>query len=201
MSRRASFGFTLIEMIVAVAVFAVVATMAYSGLELMVRSRAQLEETASRQREIDLAVLRIERDLRQALARPVRGAYGEDLRALVGSESQAQWSTLDLAADQDGVRAQGERVSYALVEQKLVRISDPVLDRSPRESGRHRRLLDGVVRVRWRYLAGPRQSSDQWPPRAGITAPEILPRAVEFRIELADVGEIVRLIELPEAAR
>ena len=194
-------GFTLIELIVAVAVFAVVAVMAYSGLELLIHSRTDLEAAATRQREIELAVLRIERDLRQALARPVRGAYGEDVRAFVGAENSAQWSTLDLSADQHGVRAQAQRVSYALLDHALVRVSDPVLDRSPRETGRSRRLLADVVRIRWRYLAGPKQSSDQWPPSAGISAPEEMPRAVEFRIELADLGEIQRLVELPEAPR
>ncbi len=201
MRRARESGFTLIELIVAVAVFAVVAVMAYSGLELLIHSRTDLEGQATRQREIELAVLRIERDLRQALARPVRGAYGEDVRAFVGSENSAQWSTLDLAADEDGVRAQAQRVSYALVDRMLVRVSDRVLDRSPRETGRSRKLLGEVVRIRWRYLAGPKQDSDQWPPRAGISAPEALPRAVEFRIELADLGEIQRLVELPEAPR
>jgi len=194
-------GFTLLELIVAVAVFAVVSVMAYSGLDLMLRSRAQLETIAERQREIELAVLRVERDLRQALARPVRGAYGEDLRAFVGSEAAAQWTTLDLAASTDGVHAQPERVSYAVLDHALWRSSDQVLDSSPRETADRRRLLEDVVRIRWRFVSGPRQSLDQWPPRTGITAPELMPRAVEFRIELADVGEISRLIELPESAR
>ncbi len=199
--NRAHSGFTLLELIVAVAVFAVVSVMAYSGLDLMLRSRDQLEAQAERQREIALAVLRVERDLRQALARPVRGAYGEDLRAFVGSEAAVQWTTLDLAASEDGVHAQAERVSYAVLDHALWRTSDSVLDSSPRETATRRRLLEDVVRIRWRFVSGPRQSSDQWPPRTGVTAPEALPRAVEFRIDLSDVGEISRLIELPELAR
>lgn len=199
--QGAQSGFTLLELIVAVAVFAVVATMAYSGLDLLLRSRAGLEQASERQRAIDLTVLGLERDLRQALARPIRGAYGEELPALVGSAVTAEWTVLDLGSARDGVRMEATRVRYALVDGALWRARDAVLDRSPRESARSRRLLEGVERLSWRYLQSARQRLDQWPPRTGINAPERLPRAVEVTLVLEDRGEISRLIELPEAPR
>ena len=40
---------------------------------------------------------------------------------------------------------------------------------------------------------------DEWPPRSGPdAAPDRLPRAVEFRFELGDLGPIQRLVELPD---
>ena len=197
----ASRGFTLLELIVAVAVFAVVATLAYSGLDLMLRSRASLEGEADRQRAVELAVLGLERDLRQALARPVRGPYGEEQPALMGSAGAAEWTVLDLTSSRDGVHPVAGRVRYAVVDGALWRARDPVLDRSPRESARNRRVLEDVQRMSFRYVAGARQRLDQWPPRTGITAPERLPRAVEVTLVLADRGEISRLIELPESPR
>lgn len=194
-------GFTLLELIVAVAVFAVVATLAYSGLDLMLRSRASLEGEADRQRAVELAVLGLERDLRQALARPVRGPYGEEQPALMGSAGAAEWTVLDLTSSRDGVHPVAGRVRYAVVDGALWRARDPVLDRSPRESARNRRVLEDVQRMSWRYVASARQRLDQWPPRTGITAPERLPRAVEVTLVLADRGEISRLIELPESPR
>lgn len=197
----ASRGFTLLELIVAVAVFAVVATLAYSGLDLMLRSRASLEGEADRQRAVELAVLGLERDLRQALARPVRGPYGEEQPALMGSAGAAEWTVLDLTSSRDGVHPVAGRVRYAVVDGALWRARDPVLDRSPRESARNRRVLADVQRMSFRYVASARQRLDQWPPRTGITAPERLPRAVEVTLVLADRGEISRLIELPESPR
>jgi general secretion pathway protein J len=194
-------GFTLLELIVAVAVFAVVATIAYSGLDLVLRSRSSLEAEASRQRELDLAVLGLERDLRQALARPVRGPYGNEQPAMAGSAVAAEWTLLDLASSRQGVYPDAGRVRYELVDGALWRSRDAVLDRSPRETSRRRRVLDDVERLSFRYVASIRQRLDQWPPRTGITAPERLPRAVEVTLVLADRGEIVRLIELPEAPR
>lgn len=200
-SRNRAHGFTLLELIVAVAVFAVVATLAYSGLDLMLRSRSSLEAQAERQRAVELAVLGLERDLRQALARPVRGPYGDEQAALVGSANAAEWTVLDLTSSRDGVHPMAGRVRYAVVDGALWRARDPVLDRSPRESARNRRVLEDVQRISWRYLASARQRLDQWPPRTGITAPERLPRAVEVTLVLQDRGEISRLIELPESPR
>ncbi len=196
-----SHGFTLLELIVAVAVFAVVATIAYSGLDLLLRSRGSLEAEASRQRELDLAVLGLERDLRQALPRPVRGPYGNELPALAGTAVAAEWTLLDLSSSRQGVFPDAGRVRYEIVDGALWRSRDVVLDRSPRDSSRRRRVLDDVERLSFRYVASVRQRLDQWPPRTGITAPERLPRAVEVTLVLADRGEIVRLIELPEAPR
>lgn len=201
MSTRAQSGFTLLELIVAVAVFAVVALMAYSGLDLLLRSRSGLEQASERQRAIDLAVLNLERDLRQALPRPIRGAYGEVQSAMVGNAVAAEWTVLDLGSARDGVRMEATRVRYALVDGALWRARDAVLDRSPRESARSRRLLEGVQRLSWRYVQSARQRLDQWPPRTGISAPERLPRAVEVTLVLEDRGEISRLIELPEQPR
>lgn len=198
---RAQTGFTLLELIVAVAVFAVVATMAYSGLDLLLRSRERLEQASERQRAIDLAVLSLERDLRQALPRPIRGAYGDEQPAMTGNGVAAEWTVLDLGSARDGVRMEATRVRYAVVDGALWRARDAVLDRSPRETARSRRLLEGVERLSWRYLQSARQRLDQWPPRTGIVAPERLPRAVEVTLVLEDRGEISRLIELPEAPR
>lgn len=197
----ASAGFTLLELIVAIAVFAVVATMAYSGLDLLLRSRESLETQAQRQRELELAVLGIERDLRQALARPARGPYGDEQPALIGSGIAAEWTVLDLTSARDGVRTAALRVRYALVDGALWRSRDAVLDRSPRDTARTRKVLGDVERLSWRFVAAGRQRLDQWPPRTGITAPERLPRAVEVTLTLKGIGEIVRLVELPEAPR
>ncbi|GMU42239.1 MAG: type II secretion system minor pseudopilin GspJ [Xanthomonadales bacterium] len=186
---------------VAIAVFAVAATMAYSGLDLLLRSSASLEQGAERQREIELAVLALERDLRQALARPVRGPYGEEQSAFVGDAVAAEWTVLDLASARDGIHAQATRVRWGLLDGALWRARETVLDRSPRETTRNRRVLGGVQRLAFRYVGGGRQRLDQWPPRTGINAPERLPRAVEVSIQLQDQGEIVRLVELPEAPR
>jgi hypothetical protein len=119
---------------------------------------------------VELAVLGLERDLRQALARPVRGPYGEEQPALAGSATAAEWTVLDLTSSRDGVHPVAGRVRYTVVDGALWRARDPVLDRSPRESARSRRVLEDVQRISWRYVASARRDSTN-----GRRAPE-LPR-------------------------
>jgi general secretion pathway protein J len=198
--QRAQRGFTLLELIVAVAVLSVLSLLAYGGLDALFRSREAQLAAAERARALELAVLRIERDLRHAHPRPVRGAYGETLPALAGSEFAAEWSVLDLEATRTGIATQGLRVGYAVSDGALWRSVDPVLDRTPRDTARRRRILDQVESIRFVYRSrGERLSS--WPPRTGSSDPARLPRAVEVSLRVAGVGEIVRIIELPEAAR
>lgn len=193
-------GFTLLEVIVAVAVLSVVSLLAYGGLDAIFHSRDAQVTAAERARALELAVLRIERDLRHAHPRPVRGPYGEALPAMAGSEFAAEWSVLDLEAASTGIATQGLRVGYAVIDGALWRSVDPLLDRTPRESARRRLILEDVERISFVYRSRDERLA-AWPPRTGSSDPERLPRAVEVTLHLAGVGDIVRLIELPEAAR
>jgi len=77
-------GFTLLEVVVAVALFAVVSTLAYGGLAAVLRSREQLSEASAQLAQLQLAMQMFERDVRSAVLRPVRDGYGEVLPALMG---------------------------------------------------------------------------------------------------------------------
>ncbi len=191
-------GFTLIELLVALGVFSVVAVMSYQGLAAMARNQEGIEVAAGRQRAIELTLLRLERDLSQALARPARGPYGEDLPAMVGGDQSIEWTSMDLVAINGTVGPQLQRINYSLVGRQWRRRVDSVIDRSPRDTAAVRVVLDDVERVSWRYIENGVERIDQWPPRLGRLPSERLPRAVEIRLVLSDLGDIVRLIELPE---
>jgi len=63
-------------------------------------------------------------------------------------------------------------------------------------------MIEGLDAFRLRYRDARGEWSPAWPPPLGPDArPDALPRAVEFSLQLQDLGEIVRLVELPEAPR
>ena len=83
--RRQETGFSLIELVVALAVFAALAAAAYGGLSSVAQTRGALAEKQDRLAAIVRAVSTFERDLRQAVSRPVRGnSRGEAVPALIG---------------------------------------------------------------------------------------------------------------------
>ncbi len=79
-------GFTLLELLVALAVFAIMATAAYSGLRSVLFTRAAVEEQNRRLADVQLAVFRLAQDIEQATPRGIRDEYGDPEPALRGGD-------------------------------------------------------------------------------------------------------------------
>ncbi|MEO7916228.1 MAG: type II secretion system minor pseudopilin GspJ [Dokdonella sp.] len=199
-------GFTLVELLVAVAIFAAVAAIAYGGLAQVAQTRIALAAEQDRFAALNRAMNNIVRDLRQSVARPVRGNYGETIPALRGSSDSLELSRLGFANPLSEPRSHIERVVYALTDKKLRRGRYAVLDRAPGTVPDDRNLLDKVRRLRWRYLDKQGNWSDVWP--SSTVAPPLigtaplpreleLPRAVELTLDLEDYGELRRVVALP----
>jgi len=75
--RGASRGMTLIEVLVAMAIFAIVAALAYGSLNRTLASADILGERMTRLQAIQRAVRQIENDFMQLAARPVRAELAE----------------------------------------------------------------------------------------------------------------------------
>ena len=195
---RSAWGFTLVEMLVAVAIFAIASALAYGGLSALTRARSQLDAENERLGRLQFAIGLIERDLRSAAARGVRDAYGAPLPALVGSRDRIELSRHGQGSSLAQPRAEIERVGYRLEDAILRRDRYLVLDRLPNSLPVVDDLLDRVESLEWAYLAADGRELAQWPPpRAGDSPP----RAVLMTLRLTDYGEIRRVLELPEEAR
>lgn len=192
-------GFALLELLVALVIFAVIAVVAYRGIASVTRARAAIEATSSRLKAVQLAVAVLERDLRQAAARPIRGAYGEVLPAFAGGRSSIELSCYGFGSAFNESRSLLDRVGYAHAQGRLERLSYPVLDRAPQTQASRRTLLEQVGGLRLRYLDPANRWVEVWPPLDRAPDPQRVPRAVEFTLELEDYGEVKRLIELVDA--
>src|SRR5258708_10217300 len=84
-------GFTLIELLVALAVFATMAAMAWGGLDSVARTRSELALEQDNLRGLMHALGMLDRDLRAAVARPVRGNYGETVPAFLGGSDKLEF--------------------------------------------------------------------------------------------------------------
>ena len=200
-TARGPSGFTLLELLVALALFALVAAMGYGGLSAMVRAQDGLRAQSERLAALQLAVGLIERDLRQAVARPVRGNYGEPLPALMGNSGHIEFTRTGFANPQAEPRSNLERVLYEFDDDALKRGVYPALDRAPATAPKLATLRGNVDTFRLRYLDASNRWGDTWPPQreADAAAPDLLtrlPRAVEFRIGTRDYGEVAGVVEL-----
>ncbi len=191
-------GFTLLEMLIALAVFAVMAAVAYRGLGGILEARQALDEESDRIARLRFAVALIERDLRQALPRGVRDALGDPEPALSGDARALALTRTGWSNPARLKRANLERVQYSWDGGTLRRIGWPVLDRGPNVTPAIQELLDGLTDVRVRFLeAGQWQS--QWPP-PGVESTDPWPRAVEVTLTGGEFGVVRRTLALVSAA-
>lgn len=188
-------GFTLLEMLVAVAIFALASALAYGGLDALLRARRQLDDTQDRLGRIQFALGLLERDVRGLAPRPVRDGYGAPLAALQGARERLELTRGGYANTLALPRAELERVAWRVVDGTLQRGRWAVLDRTAGSTPHEDELVDRVESANFRYLDAAGRELPQWPPPQGSNVQA--PRAVIVSLVFEDLGEIRRVLELP----
>lgn len=195
-------GFTLLELLVAMAVFALIGAAAHAGLTQMLAVHARLSADSVRLAEVVRAVDLLARDLAQLAPRPVRDPLGRVEPALVGGSAHRP----ALAFTRGGwpnpaglARADLRRLVWSVEDGQLWRGDWPVLDRVDPAGPERAPLLGGVRALRLRFLDASDRWQSDWPPRGLAPGSPVLPRAVEFVLELEDWGELLRLVPVAGA--
>ncbi|MEE4639539.1 MAG: type II secretion system minor pseudopilin GspJ [Wenzhouxiangella sp.] len=186
-------GYTLIEVLIAVSVFAILAGSVYLALSALSEAAFVQRERSRDLADLQLTATRLEADLRQLVSRPVRRADGDLAPALAGQRARfaatrAGWINL---ADQR--RSQLQRFGWFRQGQGLVREFQPVTDSVGGNAAQSEVVLEGVDGFELAYRSMDGSWLDQWPPEA---APDALPSAVRYRLQTARFGTIERIVVL-----
>lgn len=80
-------GFTLLEVLIALSLFAVLSAMAFGGLNQLLSQHQQLQHKQQRFVDLQSAIQVLERDFSQLAPRSIRDAFGDPQAALKGSSS------------------------------------------------------------------------------------------------------------------
>lgn len=187
-------GFTLLEVILVVLIFGIMSTMAYGGLNSVLKTRTAVEASMKRTADLQKTYLRMRTDFQNLALRSARDNFGDSQPALIGGREQiveltrGGWrNPLYLK------RSSMERVVYRLTEKKLERAGYRVLDRAQDSEPVRVTLIDRVDELRWRYLDKDREWIDQWPPlqvddaSKGSAPP---PLAIEVTLVTQDLGSL-----------
>lgn len=206
-------GFTLVELLVALFITAIMFAMGYAAINQGLNEREALRARQDRLSAVQNAMRILAQDFVQVAPRPVREPVGDGMQpALVGSAESQPLVVFTRAgwANPAGIQRPAlQRVAYVLEDGTLRRLHWRVLDPTLSNTPVRRDLLDRVRSVRFRYMDPTRQWRDQWPPQSNVplgtnpAAPggldprlRMRPIAVEIVLELEDWGEIVRIIEV-----
>lgn len=201
--RRRISGFTLLEVLVVVAVFAVLGVMAFGGLNAVMRQREQTGQVLERLREIQHAIRVMTVDIYQITPRPIREEIGDTRQPAVLAEPRSEY-LLQLTragwSNPRGLpRSTLQRVAYRLEEDKLLRQHWQVLDRTLANIPIETELLTGVEEIAIRFMDNTREWHDSWPPGVGAGGGVALmqrPVAIEITVQLKDWGPIRRIVEV-----
>ena len=197
-------GFTLLELIVAVFIAALMFAMGYAALGQAARQRGAVEAEQRAIDDLQRALRVMTLDFAQAAARPVRDALGRGLEPAVLADARAaQGVSLTRAAGAAVLGASRpalQRVSWSLEGDALVRTAWAAPDRTQTTPERRRVMLEGVKRLQFRFLAPNGEWLAEWPGTAdrdaGAAPGRLRPRAVEVVLEDARIGVIRRVIEV-----
>jgi len=209
--KRREAGFTLLEVMIAVGIFALLGLGTYRMLDTVLRTDEATRQQERNLRELTRAFATLDRDLSQATARPIRDPYGDGRAALLG-ELGASDGRAAVELTRGGwrnplglTRSQLQRVRWRLAGEDLERVYWTVLDAAVDSQPRVQKVLGGVTSLEFRYLDERGTWHEQWPLTEGEGSEEeklaALPVALEIKLEQRRFGALTRLYRLPENYR
>ncbi|WP_349573246.1 type II secretion system minor pseudopilin GspJ [Azotobacter salinestris] len=206
---KGSGGFTLLEMLVAMALLALLGLAAALTLNSGLRSQQVMGESIESLQRLQLTQQLLRRDLEQLVVRQGRNERG-DVRTQVlvapaGGDSQGLlldfYKTGRRILSRSSPGSGLERVRYRLRDGRLIRESSPLIDTPVGTKWYSATLLEAVADVDLRFFHN-HTWVDQWPPlhgAAGQGSTAMLPQALELTIETDRYGAVAQIVLLPSA--
>jgi general secretion pathway protein J len=202
--RAGACGFTLVELLVAMFIAAIMFALGYSAINQALNSRGSVREHQDSLMQLLTTVRTLEQDLVQLAPRPVRSPVGYTYQpALIGSFSGQPVLTLTRGGwnNPSGLQRPGlQRVAYYLEKGTLRREYFNVLDPTQTTQPVKRDILTHVKAFTVRYMDASQNWQTQWPPLM-VSGPQgsnlrQRPIAVEITLDTEEWGKIVRLVEI-----
>lgn len=200
-AMRLQRGFTLLELLIAIAIFALLALATYRMFDSVMQTDQATRVQEQRMRELVRAMGALERDLTQAVERPVRDELGDNRGAFLSEGENDQIVEFTRGGWRNPLgqaRSRLQRVRWSLSGETLERRYWLVLDRAQDSKPRVQQVLDGVTALSWRFLDKEHNWQGHWPTNEGSEEErlESLPLAVEMTLEHRHYGKLVRVWRL-----
>lgn len=195
--RKQQRGFTLIEILVAVFIFAILSVVMAEGLRRMLTFHDTTVVRAARLRELQFAFLMFSRDLEQAVDRSVLNESGQKEAAFIGMPTQMTFThTGQASLLSGGTESQLQRVSYRASDSAFSRVSTSALDRAKKTPVVSRRLSNQMQEVRFQYYSRTnKRFYNDWPLKDETK--QALPSGIRLSVTIPNMGKMSQFYVIP----
>jgi general secretion pathway protein J len=198
MNKKQRNGFTLIELLIAITVLAIISTMAYGGLNSVLKSHEILSHQQENFNQINQIIKQLQTEIRQIVPRPVHDKYSAFIPALkLESNNGVVFSFTRGGIPNPSGNAKNslQRIDYIFSNKTLKKQIWLVLDRNNSEDYSEEIISTNLDVFKIELLGFDDVLYQQWPLNK-TDAISILPKAVKFTLNSQETGEISRLVEL-----
>ena len=198
-----SSGFTLLEILLAIGITAMIGISTYTLLSQTLRTRDHLSDQTERLRDFQLAATVIQNDLRQISSRVIRDQFGDHQSTIIVGEYNINGF---LEFTRNGVsnplklkKSNFQRISYKVEDEALIRLTWNVLDQASDTEPREQTLLEGIIEAEVKVWD--KENNEwltQWPRESQnnptVADKAILPDGISMEI-ITDNGQVYRWVE------
>jgi len=197
--RRTDAGFTLLEVLIALVVFAVLTLIAYQGLSRIADTKVRLDAEAQHWRAYSLVLDRFDEDATQVMARSWRDEGGTLQPPVRGGAEAVNAGQPALELIRAARGRDPYHVAYRLQQGQLQLLQWDSLDLAPRAKPQVYRLMDDVTRFEVWFLDANNVWQPNWPARQpgqlGVTMTP--PRGLRILLALHGEAPVERIYALP----
>lgn len=195
MKRSSNSGFTLIEMIIAVAISVVMMAIGYTGLNHTIKTASQVSEVNLRLSELQFGLAYFNQDWMQVSPRKIRNQYGDEENNIVIENNSIVFTRSGWTNLLQNRRSELQRVQYLVIDRNLVRRHWRSLDQGIGEEPLATVLIHEVESFEVNFINAAEVEIPDWPNEATQNVGK--PIALKITLELARMGEIRRILEIP----
>lgn len=177
-------GFTLLEILIALSVFALLATLTSSAMYHAFTTRSRVTAQADRLADLQRTMAFIQQDTQQIMPRAVQEIL------FIGKPDEVRFTRGGVFNTTTDAQSALQRVAYLCKKGELIRRHWPMLDTPSPKIYTDKTLLTNLSNCKMAYLSPQAQLTPNWEQNN-------LPRAIQFSFDVIPWGNMSVLFAIP----